>query len=95
MRPDESIATPGRWFRERPGYPYVPGWTADAPEPVVGHRCVIFGLGQWREAVIVKVTRTYVFGQYFVASSRRYWVGKGTRDGNYRTDLYLRRKETR
>jgi hypothetical protein len=88
VQPDPTIPTPSRWFRERPGLPYVPGWTADAPLPVVGRRAVVFGLGQWREGVIVKVTRSYVFAQYHVASSDRLWVGRGSRTGNS-TDLYL------
>ena len=91
MQPDPTIPTPSRWFHSRDAVllaGFMPGWAETDNVPAVGGRAVVFGLGQWREGVIVKVTRSYVFAQYHVASSDRLWVGKGDRTGQ-RTDLYL------
>jgi len=103
MNADPSIPTPSRWFRSREEIAqagYVPGWSKPNPGggmfPVrysvparVGDLAVVFGLGQWREGVIVKITPSYVFAQYHVASSDRLWVGKGDRTGKS-SDLYIR-----
>jgi hypothetical protein len=89
MNADTSIPTPSRFFRSRGElYGYVPGWNGEPVE--IGERCVVYGLGQWREAVVVKVTKGYVYGQYRVASSDRWWVGKGSRTGINGTNLYVR-----
>lgn len=98
MQPNPEILTPSRWFRSRDeviSAGFAPGWRQASGRigvnvtAYIGGRAVVFGLGQWREGVIVKVTDSYVFAQYHVASSDRLWVGKGSRT-EQRTDLYIR-----